>query len=77
MTVWSLNFAVSRSKLLRILNPKGLKNSNFSPKGPMTQNLRYENLVIGDYEYVKISRIAVVDIRLWMKQDLDLHTNHL
>ena len=26
---------------------------------------------------VKISRIAVVDIKLWMKEDYNLHTNHL
>ena len=40
-----------------------------------SQNLRYETLVIADYEYVKISRIAVMDIKLRMK-DLDLHTDH-
>ena len=41
-----------------------------------SQNLRYETLAIADYEYVKISRIAVMDIKLRMK-DLDLHTDHL
>ena len=41
-----------------------------------SQNLRYEALATADYEYVKISRIAVTDINLWMK-DLDLHTGSL
>ena len=42
-----------------------------------SQNLRNESLVIAGYEYVKISSIVVMDIKLWMKEDLDLHTNHL
>ena len=42
-----------------------------------SQNLRYQMLVIADYEYVKIFRVAVMDIKLWMKEDLDLHANHL
>ena len=42
-----------------------------------SQNLRYETLVIADYEYVKIFRIPVMDIKLWMKEDPDLHTNRL
>ena len=32
---------------------------------------------IANYECVKISRIAVMDIKLWIKEDLDLHTNNL
>ena len=40
-------------------------------------NLRYKTLVIADYEHVKISKIAVMDIKLWMKKDLDLRTDHL
>ena len=35
-TEWSLIFVVSRSKLLWVLNPKGLKNSQLSPKGLTT-----------------------------------------
>ena len=34
---------------------------------------RYETLVIADYEFVKISLIAEMYIKLWMKGDLDLH----
>ena len=34
LTEWSLIFVVSRLKLFWIFSPKGLKNSNFSPKGP-------------------------------------------
>ena len=37
-----------------------------------SQNLRYETVIIADYEYVKISSIAVMDIKLWMTEDLDL-----
>ena len=48
----------------------------FSQETYCFQNLRYETLVIADYEYVKISRIAVMNFKLWMKEDLDLHTNH-
>ena len=39
-----------------------------------SQNSKYETLAIADYEYAKISRIAVMDIKSWMKEDLDLHT---
>ena len=42
-----------------------------------SQNLRSETLVIADYEYVKIFRTAVINGKLWMKEDLDFHTNYL
>ena len=42
-----------------------------------SQNLTHQTLVIADYEYVKIFRVNVMDIKLGIKEDLDLHTNHL
>ena len=37
-----------------------------------------ENLqTVVDYKYVKISKVLVMDIKLWMKKDLDLHTDRL
>ena len=48
----------------------------FLPRDLRLSKLRYETLVIADNEYIKISRIAVMDLRLWLKEDLDLHTYH-
>ena len=42
-----------------------------------SQKLRHEALIIADYECVYISGIAVINLKFWMKEDLDLHTNHL
>ena len=56
-------------------NFENFKFELFSQGTYDSQNLRYETQVIADYEYVKISRIAVMDIKLWMKKDLDLHTD--
>ena len=53
------------------------KHKLFSQGTYYSQFSRYETLVIADYEYVKIARHAVMDIKLWMKEYLDLHTNHL
>ena len=39
------------------------------------QNLRYETLYIGDYEYVNISSFAVLGIKLWLEEDGDLNRN--
>ena len=50
----SLIFVLFRSKLLWLLNPKGLKNSTFSPKRPTTfRNWDMKTLVIAGYEYTK------------------------
>ena len=37
----------------------------FSQETHDSQNLRYKTLVIADYEYVKISRIAIMDITVY------------
>ena len=49
-------------------NFENFKFELFSQGTYDSQNLRYETQVIADYEYVKISRIAVMDIKLWMKK---------
>ena len=73
-----LNFCSFQIKIA--LNFKSQGTEKFEPFSQGTydsQTLRYETLVTADYEYVKISRIAVMDIKLWLKEDLDLHRNHL
>ena len=52
------------------------KHELFSQGTYDSQNSRYETLAIADYEYAKISRTAVMDMKLWMKEDLNLHTNN-
>ena len=67
-------------KIKITLNFKSQGTEKFEPLSQGTydsQNVRYETLVIADYKYVKISRIDVMDVKLWMKEDVDLHTNHL
>ena len=34
-------------------------------------------MVVVDYDYVKILRLAMLGIKLWLKEDGDLHTDHL
>ena len=57
-----------------MLDPKGLKRSNFSPKDLWLP--RYETLAIADYDYVNIFSFAVLGIKLWLKEDGDLYTDH-
>ena len=48
-------------------NPKGLKESRFSPKRLKTsKKLRCETLYIANYKYVNICSFAVLDIKLWI-----------
>ena len=73
-----LDFCVFKIKIAyKFKSQETEKFDFFSHTTYDSQNLRYETLVSVDYNCVKISRIAVVDIKLWMKEDLDLHTNHL
>ena len=46
-------------------NPKGLKNSDFSPWGSTTRS----KLGLADDERVKISRYAMLLVKLWLKED--------
>ena len=48
----------------------------FSQGTDESKNLRCETLYIANYEYVNISRFAVLDIELRLEEDGDLHTNH-
>ena len=48
----------------------------FSQGMDESKNLRCETLYIANYEYVNISRFAVLDIELWLEEDGELHTNH-
>ena len=50
----------------------------FSPKGPTTpKNLRCETLYIADYIYVNISSFAVLGIKLWLEDNVDLKRDDL
>ena len=49
----------------------------FSQGTSDAQNLRYETLAAANYEYVKISSFAMLDMKFWMNEDDDLHTNHI
>ena len=50
-------------------NPKGLKNRTFSQGTSDSQTLRQETLVTVDYEYVKISRFAVLNMKLSLTEE--------
>ena len=53
-----------------MLNPKGLEKCYFSPERSVTLKIR-------DMKYVHISSFAVLDVKFWMKEDDDQHTDHL
>ena len=42
-----------------------------------SQNLRHKTLVIADYDWVKIASLIVLQIRLLLNEDGNLHTDHL
>ena len=61
----NLIFEVLCLKALGISNPKGLKKSNFSPKGRTTfKSCEMKLLVAADNEDVKISSFALFEIKL-------------
>ena len=73
-----IDFCSFQIKTALNFKSQGTENFELFSQGTYdSQNLRYVTLVIADYEHVKISRIAVMDIKLWMKEDLDLLTSHL
>ena len=47
----------------------------FSQGASDSNNLRYETLYIGDYEYVNITSFSALDINLWLEEDGDLKRN--
>ena len=47
----------------------------FSQGASDSNNLRYETLYIGHYEYVNISSFSALGINLWMEEDCDLNRN--
>ena len=55
--------------MLLASNPKGLKDSSISLKDLQLQTLGDEALVIASFECVKISRFAILHIKLWLKED--------
>ena len=57
----------------------------FNVKSQGTKNIKFfsqgtddsKNLYIADHKYVNISSFDVLeDIKLWLEEDSDLHTNH-
>ena len=55
--------------------PIDLKKSRFSHDD--YKSLRCETLYIGDYEYVNVSSSAVLGIKLWLEEDIDLNRNFI
>ena len=47
----------------------------FSQGASDSNNLRYETLYIGNYEYVNISSFSALGINLWLEEDDDLNRN--
>ena len=57
LTERNLIFEFSLSETFCMSNLKGLTKSSFSPKGPMTNKiLKFETLVIADYDKINISK---------------------
>ena len=59
--------------------PRELKNEFFSQGTNDSKNLRFESLLIANYELVSIYSFAVLDttyIKLWLEEDGGLHTDH-
>ena len=74
LTECGLIFAVSRSKIASNFKSQGTEQFELFSQGTYdSQNLTYETLVIPDCEYAKISRIAVFDMKLWLKEQNILH----
>ena len=69
-----LNFEVSESLCFCISNPRGLKQvAFFSQETYNFQNLQNGTLAIADHVYVKISKLALINIKLLLKEDNILH----
>ena len=47
----------------------------FSQGTDVSKKLRCETLYLGDCEYVNISSFAVLGIKLWLEEDVDLNRN--
>ena len=71
-----LDFDVSRSNFIEYQIPKDWKNQ-IPPNGPMNPMNWYKSLVIANYSWVKIFSLAVLDVKLWLKEEGVLHTDHL
>ena len=57
-------------------NPNGLKKFEVFAQGTAdSKQLRCETLYVGNYEYVNISGFAVLDVKLWLEEDVDLNRN--
>ena len=54
---------------------KALKNRTFLSRDLFLS--KFEILATTDYEYLKISIFTALDMKFWMKEDNDLHTDHL
>ena len=58
-------------------NPKGLKNRGLFFQGTDdSKTSRRKTLYIADYEYTNITGFAVLDIKLYIKMEEDLDTDH-
>ena len=71
-----LYFRVLWSEFVSTSNLNGLKKSRFFCQGASdSNNLRYEALYIGNYEYVNISSFSALGINLRLEEDGDLNRN--
>ena len=62
-------FGLCDQNLFQRQIPMDLKIEVFSQGTDDSKNFRCETLDISDYEYVNISRLAVLDIKLWLEKD--------
>ena len=60
-----------------MLNLKGLKIKFYSHGTDDSENLTHESLLTTDDNNVKLSTLTVLHIKLWLKEDNDLHTDNL
>ena len=59
------------------LKSQGTKKIEFFSQGTSdSKSLRCEILYIANYEYVNISSLVVLNIKLWLEEDSDLQTYH-
>ena len=60
---------------LNVKSQRTKKIKFFSQRTDDSKSLRCKTLYSADYEYVKISSLAVLGIKLWLEEDGDLNRN--
>ena len=60
-----------------IIESKGAKIELFSQRTDECQILRCGILATADRKYLEVSSFTVLDMKFWMKEDDNLHSDHL